>query len=314
MKSFKVPLFLAAISLIPCGAGALNIQFEFTDAAGVGFNDATLGAQRRAALQGGADLLGAYFVNYSQTVTISVDSVFTGGSLAQGGSPFWLMNGFNRTFVQSKILTGVDEIPGSSHGSITWDFGHTWDYDDNIAAGAFDFKAVAMHEMLHTFGFSSLITKTGQGLEGNACGTPDTWSTFDRYLTDSTGAALINQATYSFDATKLGALTSGMFFAGENAKSANGGTIVLIYSPSTWAEGSSGSHVDDSVVSDALMGYAVAPGLATRVLSAVEMGILKDIGYADITAVPEPATYGLMGAGVVAFAAIVRRRRRANAA
>jgi len=51
---------------------------------------------------------------------------------------------------------------------MTWDFGYTWDLDDDIASGAFDFTRVAMHELSHVLGFSSYIGSDGSGIATNA--------------------------------------------------------------------------------------------------------------------------------------------------
>lgn len=79
-----------------------------------------------------------------------------------------------------------------------------------------------------------------------------------------------------------------------------------LYSPTTWEDGSSGSHTDDEFYSpvNLLMGAATGTGPGSRTLSQTELGILRDIGY---TVVPEP-TSGLMI--LLGSITLVLRRRR----
>ena len=304
-KTHIIPF--ALLSLLGSAQAAITFQFNYNDAAGTGFNDATYGAERRAALQSAGNLLNNYFGAYNQTVTIDVTSYSNAGSgtLASAGSSAYLINGFQTSFIQNRIQTGG----GTGTGSMSWNLGRSWDYDDSVSAGSFDFKAVAMHELLHAFGFTSYINSNGTGLGDHASGTADTWSIFDKFLTDSTGASLINQASNAFDTSKQAALTGGpgMFFAGANAMAANGGSLITIYSPTTWSDGSSGSHLDDATYPGLIMDHATGTGQKSRQLSAIEIGILKDIGYTSI--VQEPSTYGLI-AGGAAFVMLVARRRR----
>ena len=64
---------------------------------------------------------------------------------------------------------------------------------------------------------------------------------------------------------------------------------VPLYSPAVWSGGSSISHLDDGVFSGpnhAMMDHAAAGmGPDDIVLSAVELGVLMDLGY---TVVPAP--------------------------
>ena len=140
-----------------------------------------------------------------------------------------------------------------------------------------------MHEMMHAMGFTSAISSTGDGLFAGAVGTPNAWYTFDRFVVDASGNKLIN-ADFSFNSSLISALTGGssLFFNGPNAVAANGGKPLVLYSPSPYEEGSSGSHTDDETYTTnlgLLMNSATFAGLGNRTLSAVELGVLRDIGY-----------------------------------
>jgi hypothetical protein len=304
---------LLLLVFLPLAASAqIVFAFNFNDAANTGFNDATsLGTDRRNALQSAANTLGSYFSSsYTATVTFNVTSHSTdNGTLASAGSGYSGLgsSGFYRTDVQKMIQSGL----GTGTGTINWNFFHDWDYDDSVSGGSFDFKAVAMHEVLHAMGFAGLIKSTGQGGFNNASGTPDVWATFDQFLTNSAGGRLVNtSAEYVGSDILTNGIGSDVYFDGANAKAANGGNRVHIYSPATFESGSSLSHLDTDFFTsdDFVMEHAVAAGPATRTLSAIEIGILMDLGY-TMAAIPEPATIALVfGAGALGLAAWRRRR------
>lgn len=302
---------LLLASALPIAASAqITFAFDYSqEAAAAGFNDATYGATRKAALQSAADSLSSYFTGYSaRTVTIQVNSSLNTGSgfLASAGSRYFTTaNTFQPGLVASLIQTN-DNFGQSYQGTLTWNFGYTWDYDDSVANGSCDFKAVAMHELTHTLGFASLIAANGTSDLGT-----NVWSTFDQFLTDASGNTLINPTTKAYAGGTI--LTDGfgsdVYFSGSNAMTANGGARVHIYSPASYASGSSLSHLDtDFFTSSAyLMEHAVAAGPATRTLGALELGILSDLGY-SVSAVPEPSTYALC-AGALALLLAARRKK-----
>ena len=314
----KLPLpapfraLLLACALPAAACAQITFAFDYSqEGASTGFNDATFGATRKAALQSAADTLSAYFTGYAaRTVTIQVNASLdvNAGFLASAGSLYFTTsNSFQPGLVASMIQTG-NNFGQSYQGSLTWNFGYAWDYDDSVAGGTFDFKAVAIHELTHTLGFASII-----GADGTSDLGTNVWSTFDQFLTDASGNALINSTTKAYAGGTIlsDGFGSDVYFSGANAMAANGGQRVHIYSPASYAEGSSLSHLDTNFFTSAayVMEHAVASGAATRTLSAIELGILADIGY-SVNAVPEPSTYAL-AAGALALVLAARRRRNA---
>lgn len=292
----------------------LVFAFNYLDT-NAGFSDATLGTSRRNALQSAANALAGYFTGYNVSITLEVSSNNAdSATLASAGSGLLSGDaGFYRTIVQNKILTGVDVNGATADGTVNYNFFHNWDLSDAVAANAYDFKSTAMHELLHAMGFSGEITKTGQGALGSVSGQPDKFAVFDQFVTTSTGAKLIRN-DFSYDTTlTLAPLTGnpGMYFDGPNAKAANGGNRVPLFSPNPWSDGSSGSHTDDTTFTGAnalMMNSATATGPGLRTLSGIEQGMLKDLGYA---VVPEPGTYTLFAAMGLAGFAVARRWRSA---
>jgi hypothetical protein len=304
---------LLLLALLPLAASAqIVFSFNFNDAANSGFNDLAVGADRRNALQAAAGNLSSYFSSsYNATITFNVTSHSTDdGTLASAGSGYSDITGFGfwRTDVQKKIQSNE----GTGTGVISWNFFHSWDYDDAVSGGAYDFKSVAMHEILHAMGFAGAISSAGKGLGNQTSGSPDYWATFDQFLTNSAGGRLVDTGAQFVGGDILtNGIGSDVYWDGAFAKAANGGNRVHIYSPATYDDGSSLSHLDTDFfgTNNFIMTHAVTVGQSLRTLSAIEIGILQDLGYA-MAAVPEPATiavcFGLAALGLAGW-----RRRRA---
>ena len=277
------------------GKAAVFFDFDFTAAPHF---DAT----SMASLQTAADRVESIFSAYSATINIKVSSSNANNStLASAGSAFPSSGtvGFaNRGIVGTKILTnGVsDPNGGSFDGEVDVNFHHNWDFDDDIATGSFDFQSTMMHELVHAVGFSSSITEDGEDPFGTTPGNAGAWAPFDAFVADADvriiGANGILDEDDWLGARSDGAGTAppadGLYFAGPNAVAANSGHPVPLYSPETWEDGSSGSHLDDDYFTGdetLLMNAATNTGPGIRSLSSIEIAMLKDIGF---TAVPEP--------------------------
>lgn len=317
-----------------CGLSALRaeILFSFTylDAAGQGFNAAgSLGETRRNTLETAANMLSSYFVT-SGPVTITYGVTSTNdpmsSNLASAGSGLVsTAPGFWDTVVQQKILTGIDANSAAFDGEINFNFGNPWSYAldaASVPSDEFDFISTAMHEVMHSFGFLSYIRETGQGANDAPLGSPDAWATFDRYFTDINGVSLIAETFGYNTSVGLSPLTggaeggpfAGVLFDGPNARAGYGGNPVQIFSPNPYEDGSSGSHLNDYLFdepsglnAEQLMNAASGMGPGIRILSAMELGIMKDIGYAVI---PEPSMGGLLLlAGMVGLCIAAFRRK-----
>lgn len=317
MKPLRLSAVAFLLALVLPASAQVTFSFNFTDAAGVGFNEVGLSATRQAALQAAGTTLASYFTGYSaRTVSFNVSTDNGGLFLAAASSNVSgiTTGGFYQTDAQKNIQNGT--VGGTN--TILWNFSYSWDYGDTIGSGAFDFKSVAMHEILHTLGFMSFLNGSGQGGALQTSGSPDVWSIYDQFLTNSTGTALVD-GSGQFNTGLSGLLSDGsgsdVYFSGPNAKAANGGQSVHLYSPITYLAGSSFSHLDTDFYgsNNYIMTHAVSTGPSVRTLSAIELGILTDLGYSvGVTPVPEPATCAAaLGALALAFAV---RRRRATAA
>lgn len=269
--------------------GQVAFNFTFT---GTGWT-----TQTQSAIQSTAASLASYLVvNNPVTLNYTVNGIDDSGSgtLASAWTNFTSgSSGFYQTVSQSKILTGVDSNGASADAQLSWNFAYRWG-TDSVTFRQYDMKAVALHEMLHALGFLT-------GVESS----PNTnYTVFDSFLTTATGADPIG-ANYVWDPADLTNLTGGnggLYFAGPNAVAAYGG-LVPLYTPGSWESGSSISHVDD------LAGYVMNPasntGPGTRVIDAVELAMLKDLGY---TVNSQPSVYAFFF--FFGFGMLRRRRDR----
>ena len=305
MKKSTIPLLL----FLGSGVSSAFVSFEFDYTKATDFDDVS-----KAALQDVADNLGNIF-RHTATINIEVTSSNENSDvLASAGSEYSATSssGFgNRGVVGHKILTGSDLNGASFDGSVDMNFYHNWDFDDSVAANAYDFKSTMKHELLHAIGFSSDIQENGEDASGNYPGDVGDWVPFDQFVADSNGA-IIDGNSFKLDGDRWdaasigGAGPRGLSFIGKNAVAANGGNPVYLYSPTTWEDGSSGSHLDDDFYTsqNLLMEAAADEGPGTRTLSAIEKGMLQDLGF---TIVPEPSSTSLILLGALAC---LRRRKR----
>jgi hypothetical protein len=323
----RAAVVAVGISSIPAAQAALNIQFEYGDAQGTGFLDPVNGPSWQAAMNTAAmqfsSMFGSHFSN-SGTIILQATSSNDPGSntLASAGSEVIDPGaaGFNLgEVVRTKLLTGVDLNGAAADGSVDINFGNSWELDYNVPASSskYDFYSTLFHEFTHTLGFISYTGEDGSPLYG----TPDSgsWSTFDRFIVDSHGNRVIDPSNYSLDqaawqegSTGGASPAAGLFFDGANAVAANGGELVGLYTPGSWNEGSSVSHLDDDnpALAGMMMLSASDTGPYARDYSAIEVGMLADLGYAAV--VPEPETYAMLLAGLGVLGCVARRRKKAG--
>ncbi|MGK0189280.1 MAG: hypothetical protein ACI9R3_005097 [Verrucomicrobiales bacterium] len=196
-----------------------------------------------------------------------------------------------------------------------------WESMNDFQPGEQDLISTAAHELLHAVGFSSDIAQNGNNGFGTTPGNGGIWAPFDQFVSDSTGA-LIDGGTFALDGTRWNAASvggtgatpavNGLYFNGANAMAANGGNPVPLFSPTTWAGGSSGSHLDTNFFTGAnakMMNHeaAVAEGLDIRTIDGITRNMFKDMGF-NLIVVPEPSSSILILLGGVSL--LFRRQKR----
>ncbi|WP_395309176.1 Ig-like domain-containing protein [Mycobacterium sp. AMU20-3851] len=271
----------AAASML-VNQNAIDFEFTYNDPDGY-FTD-----EAREQLYQSARRLAVYFlVNQKTVLTYTVNSEFTpDGYLAAAGSDLAGEDaGFWQTVVQQKLIDGVDANGDETDGEIDWNWAWDWGFYPSVGSDDYDFTSTVMHELLHSFGWTSGFRNPGN-TEQTA------WSIYASFVTTRQEDSPIDDETYHWDPTYDRYLTGfdgGMFFSGANAMAAYGGRPVPLYTPAVWEGGSSISHLDDNVFSGpnhVMMDHAAAGmGPDNIALSPVELGILMDLGY---TVVPAP--------------------------
>ena len=219
-------------------------------------------------------------------------SSFSGNTLGYAGAAT-----YGRDFTNAPIantwypvalansLAGSDLAPSLPDINATFNSSYSWYYgiDGNTPQNKYDLLTVVLHEMGHGLGFLGFVeysTTTGQGAWGGQ-GFP---IAYDRFVKDGSGNQMINTAVYPNPSITLGTfLRSGnVLFTGANAVSANNGSGVKLYAPSTWQSGSSYSHLDYNTFINTLnqlMIPSVSTGKAVHDPGVVTKGLFKDIGW-----------------------------------
>lgn len=309
---------------------AVVFEFSFNDTDGTGFNAAgATGQERREALQTAGQVFGTTALSeYDATIQIAV--LGNAPPLASAGSNFAgnpTGGGFGRTnVIRNKILSnGATDLNGSeSDGSVSWNFDQTtWEYDLNTTPSSdeFDFYSTLYHELTHAMGWSHGIGDNsqpswngqdafGDGVRASDGGQdrPGEWTAYDRWLSDANGTRVIDESALllnslsNWNTLQVGGASpaGGLFFDGPNAKAANGGNPVGLYTPNPIQSGSSISHLDDdnNAYSGMIMLAAAGAGPSARTFTDIELGILKDIGFTEIQQIGSaPAGGGDGGTG-----------------
>jgi hypothetical protein len=268
---------LATVSSTTCAyssaspfANVTSVTINYIDGAGVGFNDATLGPSRKAALQFAVNQWAA---TIKSTVPIIIDArcQALGGdafsavlanagaqqvSSASGGVPHIntlypldLLNqyaGFDIDSGTNDILVTLNSDVDNSTvlGNVDFYYG-----TDGNPGSDVDLVSVLLHELGHGLGFLTFMAQNGTLLSGF----PDV---YELNLVQIPGGSLNSMS----DAGRQAAQISGqLFWDGASVKnrfntntSSNYGNVKM-YAPGTFESGSSTSHFDVSNSPDLLM-------------------------------------------------------------
>lgn len=261
-----------ATSLVNQGA----VKLEFTDKTSSDeWTPERLAALREAA----AELIEYFRVTAPVTLTydLTEDDDDDDDTLASASSDLVQSTpGFWKSVVQEKLQTGIDANGNTADGEIEFNWDNLWGLGDDIAADEYDFKAVLRHEMLHSFGFTGRIRTPGVFTNRN-------WSIYARFVSDKDGEFAIGE-DFRWDSAFNPNLTGGnggLFFGGPTAVAVYGRPVPL-FTPDEFENGSSTSHTDDETFKEPhqlLMNHATGKGPSVREISAIEAGILIDLGY-----------------------------------
>jgi hypothetical protein len=177
-----------------------------------------------------------------------------------------------------------DIVARFNSGFSSWYFGT----DGMPGSGQYDFESVVLHELGHGLGFlGSATVSSGSGSIGFS-GYP---IIFDRFVVTETGAPLLGftspsaalaaQLTHAYNAGNPHG--PGVYWSGPHGVAANGGVTARLYTPATWASGSSYSHLDESAFpagnQNSLMTPALSGAEAIHNPGPIMLGMFTDMGW-----------------------------------
>jgi len=179
-------------------------------------------------------------------------------------------------------LAGSDLEPGEADISANFDSGTNWYYglDGNTPFAQFDLVSVVLHEIGHGLGFAGTAfvgtDLNGYILNGSLPHVYDgfVWTGGSIPVLDfGSGSQALGDALVSDD----------LFWAGAQGNAYSGAFSPKLYAPSSWNQGSSFSHFDESTYpagnEHSLMTPQIGNGEAIHSPGAMCLGVLEDIGW-----------------------------------
>ena len=229
----------------------------------VNFN--TVPTVARTAVQAAIDV---WSENFSSTVPVSVNVSWgrasSYGILASASAKSNFANFPNApdktlyyASALANALAGKDLDPNNPELEITITSDAPWYYgvDGKCPPKSYDLVSVILHEMGHGLGFIS-----GNYYDQySGYGRVDLPTPFDAYAQLPDGRRLADMPSPSIETGK--ALTSPLYWSGENGIKANGGVKPPLFTPSIYEPGSSVSHLDERTFSQAGANRVMTPNL-----------------------------------------------------
>lgn len=275
-KVFCHALSLTLLATAVSVSNAATLQFIYSDGAGEGFNDASLGPQRIAAFENACNIWGTQLVS-PQTIRINASFNPMGGgpssallgtanpavirAQAPGIPPnTWYPcaladalanNDFDPAQADIHCQFNSDVDNSTVLGNINWYYG----LDGNPGPHV-DFRSTVLHEIAHGLGFAATVLSNGDL-------TSDFPDIYVRQLARGPSASPSDPGRVDFDSipaddsanpTRLSAITSNqLYWKGANVLAARANQMVKMYAPASYSSGSSVSHWDTSNSPDLLM-------------------------------------------------------------
>ncbi len=156
-------------------------------------------------------------------------------------------------------------------------------------AGKYNFTSVVLHELGHGLGWvGSEDYSGGTGSWGYQSSFSSTLypAIYDSFVVNGTGQRMLPSETFVNPSTALGSFytSNDLFVDGTQAKAANGGISPKLYAPTTWSDGSSVSHLDETTYPkgnpNSLMTYAISSGESIYDPGPIVRGLFADMGWA----------------------------------
>lgn len=247
-------------------------------------------------------------VTWAPLGTAALGITFPNGRRDFAGAPYpqtWYATALANSIGGTELNPGENDFEIFLSSSTDWYYGT----DGVVPSGQYDLVSAALHEMGHGLGFVGLAKKTGtQGSFGllqmsdfAPLVTSFPWpeldtipGIFDRFLAHPQNGPL-DLMDNPGDALGSAMTSNQLRFNGALAMAANNGVAPRIYSPSSFALGSSCVHLNESSYPDSspdeLMTPFSSPGHAHHWPGPLCIAMLQDIGWtlASPVGLDEPA-------------------------
>lgn len=308
-NSYGRLLGIATVLVCSASAMAVPIVINYTDGASEGFNDPTLGPARRACIEAAA---ANWAARLDGTVPIQVNASMDplGGNANQailGGAhaTYYVWNFPNAaqqniaySVAEGNELAGTDLVPAAEDIDIQYNsdvdgpivlssasFYYGTDGRLTSSGGVYydiDFYQTCLHELGHGLGFFSTLNQDGSYLSP----TYPYPGIYDLYLATGPNANSPLMTSLTQAARQAALISNALYFNGTNARAAAGGTNARIYAPTTYAAGSTRSHLDENTYAGTLqhanLNELMTPFLGSGVMhfpGPIVSGVFEDIGW-----------------------------------
>lgn len=274
-------------------AYGVNFNINYQDV-NTGFNDPTLGPQRKATLQSALEYIASILNTPGGTVDINVSSVNLAGQFLANAGPIvvWyepITPGINNGCVFQHLLNG--SVDPNGQGVPDMQLTVNWNYTYNLGTGnpgpmEFDLLSVLIHELTHGIGFLASIAYNDSGCGGgtrpNGTGwtgsQPDIYAAYDTFLVTGNNNYFINSSFYYIGQNNYFLGVDNGVYCSASGATGLWGTRPRIYAPSAYECGSSISHWNNL---GGIMDPSIPPGTKKRAYLPFEVAFLKDIGYTN---------------------------------
>jgi hypothetical protein len=264
------------------GSG-VNFTVVYEDGAGVGFNDATLGTQRKAVVNAVLAYLQTV-LDHNGTCAVTFEASLNNGAsptLATASTLYFTNDGFSNGAAFAHITTNVDPIPGQDDIFVTVNFGHNYNLDlgaNTTSVSEFDLFTLLLHEITHGLGIASLNESNG-----SLTAVTGTQTIFGSKIHQiSNGAAAWGAPpSLTFAGFSLSQGDNTLEWRGAGAGTAYSASLFpRVFSPNPYQNGSSISHWQQNAPTPvSVMRPGLPNGTEIRAFHPFELEALEDIGY-----------------------------------
>lgn len=184
----------------------------------------------------------------------------------------------------AEALSGKDLNAGDFEITVTLNSGISWYYgtDAKVQAGRYDLATVVLHEIAHGVGFTSSFELTSNSTQAQY-GQSSSPYVYDTFIQNSSKQKLTNAAIFGNPSIELkNAVTSNALYFGLKNPSLQS-ALPRLYAPTTYRDGSSLSHFDESVypsgTANALLSPNVRAAEANHNLGNLLLNCLNEMGW-----------------------------------